>query len=159
MTREDAPSVAASTQTAGEMTREEVVAFFDRWQEAFDNLDAAALAALYAEDCVVESPTAAGTVTGREAVEKVFRTWFSAFLDLKVTTDELLIDGNRVVQLIQAHGTDIGGFLGLPATGKSFSVPAVFFHELRGREIVRERRITDFTGVLVQIGVLKVKPV
>jgi hypothetical protein len=27
------------------------------------------------------------------------------------------------------------------------------------REIVRERRIYDFTGVLVQIGVLKAKPV
>ena len=158
MTREDAHSEAATAQTAGQMTREEIVAFFDRWQEAIDNLDAAALAAHYAEDCSVESRTA-GTVTGREAVEKIFRAWFNAFPDLKVTTDELMIDGNRAAHFFSAQGTDIGGFLGVPATGKSFSVPIAFVYEFRGREIVRERHVYDFTGVLVQIGVLKAKPV
>ena len=34
--------------------------------------------------------------------------------------------------------------------------PPVF--EIRGRQIVRERRIYDFTGLLLQIGVLKAKP-
>jgi len=51
------------------------------------------------------------------------------------------------------------GKVGLPATGQPFRVPAVFLFELRAGQIVRERRIYDFTGVLVQIGVLKTKPV
>ena len=31
-------------------------------------------------------------------------------------------------------------------------------YDLRGDKIVRERRIYDFTGMLVQIGVLKARP-
>jgi hypothetical protein len=34
----------------------------------------------------------------------------------------------------------------------------VFFYELRDGLIVRERRVYDFTGVLVQVGLLKAKP-
>jgi ketosteroid isomerase-like protein len=48
--------------------------------------------------------------------------------------------------------------MGLPPTGKPFRLPAVFLYELRDGRIVRERRIYDFTGLLVQVGVLKAKP-
>jgi steroid delta-isomerase-like uncharacterized protein len=139
------------------MTREEIVAFFNRRQEAYDNLDAARLAADYSDDCIVESPTG-GTHTGRAAAEKVLQTVFSAFVDLKVRRDRLIVDGHHVAQVLSLEGTDLGGFLGLPATGKVFHVPGVFLYELHGSQIVRERRIYDFTGMLVQIGVLKAKP-
>ena len=43
------------------LTRGEMIALFDRRQEAFDNMDADALSRDYADDCVVDSP-AAGTL-------------------------------------------------------------------------------------------------
>jgi steroid delta-isomerase-like uncharacterized protein len=138
--------------------REAIQDLFDRRQEAFDNLDAAMLAADYTDNCTVESPYA-GSHVGRVAAEQVFRGWFEAFLDLKMRSKELIVDGNRVAQVFEVEGTDLGGFLGLQATGKTFRVPAVFLYELRGRQIERERRIYDFTGVMLQIGVLKAKPI
>jgi steroid delta-isomerase-like uncharacterized protein len=158
MTRERIDRVAATDRTTGQMTREEIVAFFNRRQEAFDNLDAATIAADYADDCIVESPMA-GTHQTRAAVERVYRAVFDAFLDHKVRTETLVIDGNRVAQVVSLEGTDIGGFMGLPPTGKGFRAPAVFLFELKDHLIVRERRIYDFTGLLLQIGVLKAKPV
>ena len=139
-------------------TRQAIVAMFERLQEAYDNLDAGMLAADYADDCSVDSPYA-GTHTGRAAAEEVLRGFFETFLDLKVRTKSLIIDGNRVAQICAVEGTDLGGFLGLPASGKTFKVPAVFLFELRDLQIVSERRIYDFTGLLVQIGVLKAKPI
>ena len=153
MTREGMDSVAA-----GQMTREEIVAFFNRRQEALDDLDAATIAADYTEDCIVESPMG-GTHQGRAAVERVYQAVFDAFLDHKIQTESLVIDGNRVAQVLSLEGTDIGGFMGLPPTGKGFRVPAVFLFELRDRLIVRERRIYDFTGLLVQLGRLKTRHV
>jgi hypothetical protein len=47
----------------------------------------------------------------------------------------------------------------LKAVFAAFLDTAVFLYELRDHHIVRERRIYDFTGLLVQIGVLKAKPV
>ena len=138
------------------LTREEVTALFERRQDAFDNMDADALAGDYADDCVVESP-AAGTLRGAAAVDRARRSWFEAFPDLKYRTERLIIDGAHVVQLVTIEGTDIGGFMGLPS-GRSFKAPAVFLYEFRDRKIAHETRIYDFTGVLIQIGLLKAKP-
>jgi steroid delta-isomerase-like uncharacterized protein len=142
----------------GHMTRAEVVAFFDERQLAYDNLDAAALASDYADYCVVDSPTG-GTHTGRTAVRKVLQAVFDAFVDMKTRMDTLVIDGDHVAQTLSIEGTNIGGFLGLEPSGKPFRLAAVFLYELKDRQIVRERRIYDFTGMLTQIGVLKTKPV
>lgn len=138
-------------------TRQELSALFERRQEAFDNMDADALSRDYADDCVVESPSA-GTLRGAAAVDRASRAWFQAFPDLKLRTEQLVIDGNRVVQVVSLEGTDLGGFMGLEPSGKSFKAPAVFVYEFRDRKIVKEQRIYDFTGVLVQIGLLKAKP-
>jgi steroid delta-isomerase-like uncharacterized protein len=157
MEREHMP-IADTSQGRSGMTRDEIVAFFAHRQELYDDLDAAALAADYADDAVIDSPVA-GVHTGRVAVEKAMRAVFEAFLDRKMTTESLLIDGDRVGQVVTVEGTHIGQFMGLPPSGKRFRYSAVFLYELRDRQIVRERRIYDFTGLLVQIGVLKAKPV
>jgi steroid delta-isomerase-like uncharacterized protein len=139
------------------MTREEIVAFFQHRQRSYEDLDAAALARDYAEDAVIESPTA-GTHSGRAAAEQNLRAVFDAFLDLKVRPESLLIDGDHVCQTLQIEGSNAGGLFGLPPTGKSFVLTAAFFYQLRARQIVREQRIYDFTGLLLQTGVLKAKP-
>jgi steroid delta-isomerase-like uncharacterized protein len=138
-------------------SREEIVALFKHRQEAFDTLDAAALALQYAEGCTVESPVA-GVIQGRAGVEKVYRAWFDAFLDMDAQTEQLLIDGEQVVEVLRVEGTSIGEFMRLPASGKRFQFTAVCLFDLRGQHIERERRIYDFTGLLVQVGVLKAKP-
>jgi steroid delta-isomerase-like uncharacterized protein len=158
MNSDDTGVVSKTSETPATTTRDEVAALFVRRQEAYDDLDATALAADYAEDAVVESPTA-GAHTGRSAVEATFRAVFNAFLDMAVTSDDLIIDGDRVAQAMTVTGTHVGEFLGLAPTGKRFRLRAVFLYELRNGKIVRERRIYDFTGMLMQIGVLKAKPI
>ena len=141
------------------LPRAEMEAMFARRQKAWDNRDTAALSQDYADDCVVDSPAGGGTLKGRDEVDRVRRAFFEGFPDLKLTTQRLLIDGDHVVQTSTMEGTDIGGFMGLVPTGKAFRVPAVFSYEFRGPLIYRERRIYDFTGMLVQVGLLKAKPV
>ena len=150
-------TVAGSGEAQSVMTRQQMLDFIKRRQEAYDDLDAAALADDYAENAVIESPTA-GVHTGKEAAEKALRAVFTAFLDLSVTIDRLIIDGNDVASVQTLEGTHIGDFLGLPPSGKPFTISAVFFYQLENGKIVKERRIYDFTGLLVQIGVLKAKP-
>lgn len=151
------PTVAGTGEAQSTMTRQEMADFVKRRREAYEDLDAAALAADYAQSAVIESPTA-GVHTGPEAAERAFRVIFNAFLDLTTTVDNVIVDGNSAVEVLLLEGTHIGEFLGIPPTGKRFSMPAVFFYQLESGKIVRERRIYDFTGLLVQIGALKAKP-
>ena len=152
------PVATSPAQGGSGMTHDEIVAFFQRREDLYNDFDAAALAADYADDAVIDSPIA-GVHTGGLAAEQALRKVFDAFLDRKMRTESLMIDGDLVAQVFAIEGTHIGEFLGLPPTGKPFRHTAVFLYELRNRLIVRERRIYDFTGLLVQIGVMKAKPV
>ena len=155
MTREQT-TVADARQLQSGMTREEIVALFKRRQEAYEDLDAKALAADYTEDSVIESPSA-GVHKGRDA-EKSLRAFFDAFLDLTMSWDELVIDGDLVVTVVSSEGTHMRELLGFAPTGKRFQMSVAVVHRLKDRKIIHERRIYDFTGLLVQIGVLKAKP-
>lgn len=138
------------------MTRTQIEALFARRQDDYDNLDAASLAADYSDDAVIDSPVYGRH--GKAEAEQGFQAVFKAFLDLTVTTEYLIIDAGHVALVLTLEGTNIGGLFGLPPSGKSFKVPAVFLCELKAGKIVRERRIYDFTGMLVQVGVLRAKP-
>ena len=139
------------------MTREDIVDLFARREAALARRDAGAIAALYADDCVVESPLG-GTIQGRAAIAQVSRAFFEAFSDMTLTTDHLVIDGDQIVQVGTLSGTDTGGFMGMVPSGRPAQVPIVFVCRVADGLIVHERRIYDFTGMLVQIGVLKAKP-
>ena len=126
-------------------------------QDAMNRHDVAGSTALYAADCVVESPTAGGVVQGHATVDAIHRAWVTGFPDVVFTTEDLLIDGEHVAWIANAAGTDTGGFMGLPPTGRAFALPMVTLSTLHDRRIVQERRVYDFTGMLVQIGILKAK--
>jgi steroid delta-isomerase-like uncharacterized protein len=140
------------------MTRDDVVALFKRRQDALSRRDAATLAGLHAPDGVVESPLAGGTARGREAIEQVYRSFFTALLPT-FEEEALLVDGDHVAHLVHLEGTHRGGLLGLPGTGRTFSLSIVSLCEVRDGVIVHERRIYDFTGLLVQVGAIKTKAV
>ncbi len=139
------------------MTRDEIVDLFARREAAMNDQDVEGIVALYAEDAVVESPLG-GTPQGRAAIGAVAKAFFEAFHDATITTDDLIIDGDRVVYVFTMSGTDTGGLMGMEPSGKPALVPMVFVSRVANGVIVRERRIYDFTGMLVQIGVLKAKP-
>jgi len=139
------------------VTRDQIVELFDRRLKATNEHDVESLADVYTPDAVVESPLG-GTHQGRAAIESVAAAFFSALGDLKMTQDALIIENDRVVQVVTVSGTDTGGFMGMSPTGKPALLPMVIVCTIKDGLITHERRIYDFTGMLVQIGVLKAKP-
>jgi len=95
---------------------------------------------------------------GHDAIERIYRVWFRAFPDLTISPTDLLIDGERVMLVFNIKGTHAGEFFGLPASGRHLEATCAFLYRVANGLIVHERRILDFTGVLVQVGVLRAKP-
>lgn len=139
------------------MTRDEITALLERRHAAIQARDVDKLTTLHADNCVVESPMG-GQATGAEAIRRVYHAWLSAFPDAEFTIDPPIIDGERVAQVATVTGTDIGGFMGLPPSGKRFVLPMVHLFTVRDGCIQHERRIYDFTGLLIQLSILKAKP-
>ncbi|HXH06439.1 MAG TPA: ester cyclase [Vicinamibacterales bacterium] len=139
------------------MTRDDMHRFFERRLVSWQRRDVAALTADYADEALVESPSSAAQ-QGREAIRAVYEHWLTAFPDLTFEQEELLIDGPKAAVVARVSGTHRGPFFGAPPTGRRLECAAVFVYTVRDHRIVRERRVLDFTGVLLQLGVLKAKP-
>jgi hypothetical protein len=139
------------------MTREELSTFAAGREAAWDHRDPVKLAAGHALDGVVESPIF-GRIEGRPAIETTYRNLFDIFDDWDFHGDELIVEGDRVAEPFTARATHSKDFLGIPGTGRRFQIHGVLLFEFHGTLIAREQRIYDFSGMLIQIGVLKAKP-
>jgi steroid delta-isomerase-like uncharacterized protein len=99
-----------------------------------------------------------GNIEGRAAIEKSYRELFTMFEDWEFDSEDLVVEGNRVAQPYKVRATQTKEFFGVPATHRRFEIHGVMFHTLDHGLIAHERRIYDFTALLIQIGVLKAKP-
>jgi len=136
------------------MTRDEMLALLERRGSAWKRRDPAAFVADFAEDAIVDSPTG-GTTMGKVAIKALFRNWTSAFPDVEWTRESAVIDGNRAAVGFRIAGTHGGPFLGVAPTSRRFEIRGITLITVRDGKIVYERRIYDFTGFLVQLGLIK----
>lgn len=139
------------------MTRQNIAAFLARRQDHWTMRDAAALAADHAEDGVVHSPIF-GKVVGRSEIEKSYRHLFTVFADWAFDAEDLIIEGDRAVQLFRVTATHTSELFGVQATNRRFEIHGALIFDFHDELIARERRLYDFTGMLLQLGVLKARP-
>lgn len=139
------------------MIREEIEAVVAGWLEGWSRRDPGILAACYAQDSIFVSMLA-GKIRGRPAIESLYRSWFAAFPEMVFEVEDRIIDANQVAIFWSQRGKHVGDFCGLAGTGRSFLLQGVFLMTLEKGKIAATKSIYDFTGLLVQLGVLKAKP-
>jgi steroid delta-isomerase-like uncharacterized protein len=139
------------------MTRDEILAFLSMQREAWRRRDAEVLALGHAAQGTVDSPIFA-RVRGRDAIRSSYELLFQSFPDWTFSDEQPYIDGNRVAVPFTASATHTGRFMGLDGTGRRFEIQGVLLMDLQDGLIADERRIYDFTGLLIQCGVLRGKP-
>jgi steroid delta-isomerase-like uncharacterized protein len=140
------------------MTRAEIEGLVERGVDAFNRHDPAGLSAQHAHDGIVESPMFAN-LRGRKAIEDAYQTFFTSFPDAAMTLETVVVDAPRVAVFLKIKATHAGEFYGLAPTNKHIVLPLARLVETADGLITHERRIYDFTGLLVQVGVLRAKPV
>lgn len=139
------------------MTHDEAITFFDLRQKAWNARDAEALARGHTEHGTVLSPIFR-TVRGRDEILESYQSLFATFPDWHYVGEPLLVDGDRVAQPFVVHATHSGVFMGLPGSGRRFDIQGVLLFEMTDGLIAHERRYYDFTGLLIQLGILRGKP-
>ena len=139
------------------MTRDEIKAFFEGRRQAWLTRDADALGMFHTEDGTMDSPMF-GHRQGRQAIADSYRALFATFPDWDLQGEELLIDGDRVAQPFTAAATHVGTFMGIDGTNRRFKIQGVRLFTMANGLVQYERRLYDFTGLLIQIGILRGKP-
>jgi steroid delta-isomerase-like uncharacterized protein len=139
------------------MTHDDAVRFFAEQQQEWDRHDSEALTLRHAEDGTLISPIFR-TVHGRADILSSYQSLFSTFPDWRYVVRQLLVDGDRVALEFNVHATHIGTFMGFAPSGRQFDIEGAIVFEMKDGLIARERRYYDFTGLLIQLGILRGKP-
>jgi len=140
------------------LTRTELQAVVDDYLATWTKQRPEEIARHHAVDGVAESPIYA-TLRGRTAIEEAARSFFTSFPDATQEIEATVIDPPHVAVFTRVNATHVNEFFGLPGTGRHIEFRNARLLRINDDGlIVHERRIYDFTGLLVQIGVLRAKP-
>ena len=133
------------------MSSEQHKQLVQKFVDEFWNLgNLAAADKFMAPDARIHEPIA-GTPADLKPFARAFRT---AFPDWHSTVDEIIVEGDRVVERWTGRGTHEAEFQGIQPTGKRVSVPGVVFYRIAGGKIVEFRGQFDRMSLMQQLGVI-----
>jgi steroid delta-isomerase-like uncharacterized protein len=133
---------------------EEIKAVETRFiEEALNEKNLAAADKLVAQD-IVELDPFPGQEQGREGLKEVLGMLFAAFPDQHWTIEELIAEGDKVVNRFTWRGTHRGKFMGIPPTGRKVEVKGVVIDHIAQGRIADTRILMDNLGLMQQLGVV-----
>ena len=92
--------------------------------------------------------------TGPAARTEPIRRYHAAFPDLRLDIEELIVAGDEVVLRCTFRGTDTGGYVNRPPTGRVVEEWVVSIMHFEDDKVVREWIGADKLGLFIQLGVL-----
>lgn len=106
--------------------------------------------AVLAPDVVLHSALGPD-LEGFDAVEPLRKNYFLAFPNLAYRHGEVIVDGDLASTWWTASGTDEGGFMGKPATGKPMLLDGITIYRAECGKIVEIWTESDLAAVMEQL--------
>ena len=80
--------------------------------------------------------------------------FLTAFPDWHGTVDDIIAEGDKVVNRWTGHGTHLVELMGIPATGKPVTLTGITIFRIAGNKIVEEWTQMDQMSLMQQLGVI-----
>jgi len=123
----------------------------DRYVEMINTHDPDAVDRFVAEDYVNHN---AFVADGREANRQFWTVFFAGLPDVRVTMEDLVVSGDRVVGRFVYRGTHTGDLMGIPATGKPVEMRSIDIWRMQDGMFVEHWDELNLLQVFQQIGAL-----
>jgi predicted ester cyclase len=79
-------------------------------------------------------------------------------LDPHFTIEDVIAEGDRVVVRWTNSGTNVGEFLGAPATNRPFTTAGIDIYRVEGGKLAEHWHVVDVYGQMMQLGQLPPPP-
>jgi len=143
--------VSSGCMSSSTARLEENKAIVRRCMEELDKGNWAIFNELLTRDYVYHEP---GRSFTRDESEQFMRSLRVAFPDGRVTIEEMIAEGDKVVTRYTSSGTHKGEFMGIAATGKKVVVTGIVITRVDKGKIAEDWEEFDAMGFMVQLGAI-----
>lgn len=123
------------------------------YEEVFNQRKAGLVDQLAVEDYIEHDPFP-GQGNGRADLHARVQAILDAFNPLQFRLEDLVAEGNRVAVRWSQTGTHSGGFMGIPPTGRQFTIAGIDIHTLRDGQMAEHWHVVDLYTLLMQLGII-----
>jgi len=109
---------------------------------------------LFAPDYVGHNPADPEDVRGPEGAKERVSMHRNAFPDVRLSIEEQVTEGDRVVTRWIASGTHQGEMMGIAPTGNQVRVDGITISRMEDGKIVEEWELFDNLGLMQQLGAI-----
>jgi len=139
---------------------DELQAFIDRYNNAWNRHDVDAIVSMHTDDSVFENHVTGDVNVGREAIGRAITGIFSVFPDLEFEGRRQYIREDLVVQEWTARGTHLGKMtrasIEVEPTGRSVEYRGMDVIPIRGGLVARKDVYSDSITLLRQLGLTQI---
>jgi steroid delta-isomerase-like uncharacterized protein len=136
------------------MSAEESKAIARRGYEAINQNTLDALDEIVASDMTDHDP-APGQGPGLEGVKQWFSEMHTAFPDFQMNVEDMIAEGEKVVNRVSMSGTHEGEFMGIEPTGNRVTITGIDILRITDGKIVERWGNFDNLGMMQQLGVME----
>jgi predicted ester cyclase len=126
-----------------------------RFQDATNTHDAELIARtideIFDPNAIIRTPVPV-QATGPRVIREVFAALHRAFPDLRVTIEDLIEEGDKVVSRNTVTGTHEGEYMGVAPTGRSVTYNEIFILRFVGGRIAETWGVVDVLSQMRQLG-------
>ena len=124
-------------------------------EEVFNQGKLEAIHELTAGNAVFHDPSVpGGKFEGPEGFKQFTQIYRNAFPDIKLTINDQIAEGDKVVTRWTGTGTHKGELMGIPPTGKHSTVTGITLQRFEGGKVAESWFNYDNLGMLQQLGVV-----
>lgn len=90
--------------------------------------------------------------SGIEPLKQAIRRVHAGLSDVGFKIEDMVAEDDKVAVRVTARGTHSGDFMGLPATGKEYTISETHIFHLRDGKVSDHWRDADMLGMMKQLG-------
>ena len=89
---------------------------------------------------------------GIENLKRAQRRVSAGISDARMTIEDVIAEGDKVVVRLTSHGRHSGEFMGMPASGKEYEISEIHIFKIADGKVIEHWREADMLGLMQQLG-------
>jgi steroid delta-isomerase-like uncharacterized protein len=96
----------------------------------------------------------ASTGPGIEELKQAVKRVSTGLSDVSMEIEDVIAEGDRVAVRLTAHAVHEGDFMGMPASGKAYTISEIHIFRIEDGKVAEHWREADLLGMMRQLGAL-----